>query len=147
MANLDLDKTLTGTATRRSVVATGAKVAYAAPLVAASFKLSAMGAGAVSPNGPCEAFRCEDGGLCHTYGGGILDVCACFELVEKPGTGLCLNNFYCDAPDCTSDADCNGGTCVTNTCCGLGVQRCAPPCGKQWSSSESSRSGATAAGR
>jgi hypothetical protein len=43
--------------TRRTVVRTGAKLAYAAPLVAASFTLSATHAAAVSPVGPGAACR------------------------------------------------------------------------------------------
>ncbi len=39
--------------TRRSVVATGVKIAYAAPVVASSIKLSTIGAGAVSGGGNC----------------------------------------------------------------------------------------------
>jgi hypothetical protein len=41
------------TTTRRTVVATGAKLAYAAPLLAASFQLGARGAGAQTISGFC----------------------------------------------------------------------------------------------
>jgi hypothetical protein len=80
-------------------------------------------------NQPCEAFRCG-GGLCATNRPGVPgDVCACFEKTEDPGHGTCLGNFFCATTACNTNTDCpTGFTCVTNTCCGLGVQRCAPPC-------------------
>lgn len=40
--------------TRRSVVATGVRLAYAAPLVASSIKLSTIGVGAISGGGSCD---------------------------------------------------------------------------------------------
>lgn len=128
MAPIDLSEHLDSSTSRRKIVTTGAKVAYAAPVVAASFKLSQAGASAVSPNGPCKAFVCEDPPCVDN--GDILKNCYCFELVERPGNGLCLGNFYCvGATECKSDADCGAGHCVTNTCCGTGKQLCAPPCG------------------
>lgn len=39
---------------RRSVVATGARLAYGVPLVVSSARLSSIGAGAVSPGGNCD---------------------------------------------------------------------------------------------
>jgi hypothetical protein len=81
-------------------------------------------------NQPCQAaFRCGDP-LCAVRGPGILDVCACFELVDDPGHGRCLGNYLCEGtPTCTTTADCPAGsTCVTNDCCGIGVKQCAPPC-------------------
>ena len=48
----ELNDQLARTTTRRTVVKTGAKFAYAAPLVAATMKLSTGGAGAVS-GAPC----------------------------------------------------------------------------------------------
>ena len=53
---MDTDVRFTNPATRRTIVATGAKLAYAAPLVAASFTLSATNAAAVSL-GPGDACR------------------------------------------------------------------------------------------
>jgi len=45
----ELTDQLATSTTRRTVVKTGAKLAYAAPLVAATMKLSAAGVGAASP--------------------------------------------------------------------------------------------------
>jgi hypothetical protein len=111
--------------TRRTIVTTGTKLAYAAPIVAATFKLGTRAADAVSANGPCTTFVCGAGPCVVT---GTIFNCFCFENVATPGQGTCLGDFPCGGPTCSSDADCNGGTCVTNTCCGLGVQVCAPPC-------------------
>ena len=115
------------TTTRRTIVTTGTKLAYAAPIVAATFKLSTNAAEAVSPNGPCATFVCGNGPCVVT--GQFFD-CFCFENVATPGQGTCLGDFPCSGTaSCTSDADCSGGgTCVTNTCCGAGLQFCAPPC-------------------
>jgi len=50
-----LERGATSIVTRRTIVKTGAKLAYAAPLVAASFKLSSMGALAAA-DGSCPCF-------------------------------------------------------------------------------------------
>jgi hypothetical protein len=128
---MDTDGRLTAATTRRTIVRTGAKLAYAAPLVATSLKLSAMNVAATHSPGhvACETFVCGNPrGLCTEPGS--LDVCACFELTEDPGNGLCLGDFPCSSDSaCNTTADCpSGSTCVTNTCCGLGVQLCAPAC-------------------
>lgn len=142
MSSLDLEKHLVEKTNRRTVIGTGAKIAYASPLIAASFKLSMTGAAAVSPGGECETFACG-GGLCFSGEG---YVCACFELVERPGHGICNGDVLCgSAISCKSNDDCGGGTCVTNTCCGLGVQICVPPCGPGLTGIESA--GLTASGR
>ena len=142
----ELKSQLGGSTSRRKIVTTGAKMAYAAPLVAASFKLSAHAAGAIRPGGECETFACG-GGLClGTFDDPIEERCACFETVARPGHGICNGDFFCGGPTCTSDADCGAGTCVTNTCCGLGVQLCAPPCGFKGTSVQTVRSGPTASG-
>jgi len=80
------------------------------------------------PNQPCETFVCGNP-LCVDRPN-LLDDCACFELTESPGNGLCLGNYICGStPECNVDADCPAGwSCTTNTCCGLGVRACAPPC-------------------
>jgi hypothetical protein len=128
---MDTDGRFPTPTTRRTIVTTGAKLAYAAPLVATSLKLSAMNVAATHSPGhqPCETFVCGNP-LCAEPGPGPLDRCACFELTEDPGNGLCLGDFLCDsASACNTTADCPSGyTCVTNTCCGLGVQLCAPAC-------------------
>jgi hypothetical protein len=55
-SKFDLTEQLDSETTRRTVVATGVKLAYAAPIVAASLKVSALGASAVTPGG----LICED---------------------------------------------------------------------------------------
>lgn len=120
-------------ATRRTVVKTGAKLAYAAPLVAASFQLAGLNgvAGASGPGG--------DGGTCPTGSGYTCrgsvsscgsdpaaagQLCACG---SKAGGGTtCFANFfveYCGANDsCPPNS-----VCVTGTCGGDKV--CVPTCG------------------
>jgi hypothetical protein len=131
MDGIDLEDRIADSTTRRTVVKTGVKLAYVTPIVAASFTLRDANAQApISPgNQPCEAFVCGNP-LCVERGPDILDRCACFELTEDPGNGLCLGDFPCDGVStCNTTADCpSGSTCVTNTCCGLGVQLCAPAC-------------------
>jgi hypothetical protein len=57
------------------------------------------------------------------------DTCFCFEVTETPGQGRCISDFFCsDVVSCRNgQIDCpTGFTCVTNTCCGAGVQLCVP---------------------
>jgi Stigma-specific protein, Stig1 len=57
------------------------------------------------------------------------DTCFCFEVTETPGQGRCISDFFCsDVVSCPNgQIDCpTGFTCVTNTCCGAGVQLCVP---------------------
>jgi hypothetical protein len=103
------------TTTRRAVVKTGVKLAYAVPLVAASFKLRSTGAGAVS-----------DGESCGTP-----------TRCGAPSFGSCLNNCFCVSSadgsqacvfgrvpagglvTCSSGAGCQADqVCVLNTCFG-----------------------------
>ena len=72
------------TTTRRTIVTTGTKLAYAAPIVAATFKLSTQAADAVSANGPCATFTCGNG-PCVDHADGF--DCFCFENVAPPGPG------------------------------------------------------------
>jgi hypothetical protein len=80
-------------------------------------------------NQPCETFVCGFG-ACAERPNASPPNCFCFELTDEPGTGRCLGNYFCGStPPCNSDADCpQDFSCTTNTCCGLGVQACAPPC-------------------
>lgn len=102
-----------GPVTRRKVVITGAKLAYAAPLVAASFHLGARGVGAqgASPVGCFHSIGGDDGegcmGACTSTGctGQACDGCnggahpcdAC--CTAAGGHNVCPNADYCDA-DC-----------------------------------------------
>ena len=120
--------------TRRTVVKTGAKIAYVAPAVAASFKMSAMSAGAqrASPVAGCEQFNCgtvidfcNEDVFCALFN---RPACVCTDSLE--GTELCGDwCFACGAgtgQGCTSSRTCPTGWHCTTTCCG---NYCIPPCG------------------
>jgi hypothetical protein len=82
MSKFDLSEQLDSQSTRRTVVATGVKLAYVAPIVAASLKVSTLGASAA------------------VTGGGVI----CTHSLEDPGFAGCL-------PACTSVPGCNGNLC------------------------------------
>jgi len=43
--------------------------------------------------------------------------------------GICVENFFCDNPQCNHDSDCqNGWVCIINSCCGTTPGVCAAPC-------------------
>jgi hypothetical protein len=98
-----------GPATRRTIVATGAKLAYAAPLVAASFKVSAMNVAAATspPHFVCTRpdGRCSCGPGCEAQ-----DPCFCTTAI---GSGAFV---------CAFDLSCGGGFCdpVTGAGCVAG---------------------------
>jgi hypothetical protein len=113
--------------TRRTVVKTGVKLAYAAPLVAGTIKLSAMSAGAqrvsvvCPPNLVCGVVPAPCGedasGVCSSVKSVDVNSCIC-------GNDLC-------GPGCTTDADCQtyapGSICQApgTGCC---QQACIAPC-------------------
>jgi hypothetical protein len=106
--------------TRRTVIRTGAKMAYAAPLVAASFKLSstAVGAQQVSggPNPECAGSTCGSFTSCSS---GNPD-CVCASTNQG---GLCIpGSTNCEnLQDCVDGACPDGSLCAVNTCCGRPV--------------------------
>jgi hypothetical protein len=106
--------------TRRTVVKSGAKLAYTAPLIAASLRLTAGTASAASQ--ACEPGVCDAPGPC-----GDPDFCGC--VMTNAGTGFCVADVACAGLlECQTSNDCAPTEgCVTNTCCG--VQVCAPGCG------------------
>jgi hypothetical protein len=53
MDGIDLEDRITDATTRRTIVKTGVKLAYVAPIVAASFKLNGVLAQTISPVGGC----------------------------------------------------------------------------------------------
>ena len=133
--NDDATPALAAPTTRRAVVKTGAKLAYAAPLVAASFKLTGRGAAAAVSQLDCGQDVCNDG-FPGTCAGQDDPTCFCFTKVD--GTSACGGYGSCAA--CDSDDDCTeltgpGSICVqannVNTCpCGyVGGTACQPPCG------------------
>jgi len=111
---------------RRRIVGTGVKVAYAAPVIAASFKLGSASVAAVS--GECAATLCGDSTTC---GGSTSCYCRAVD-----GTTICLQNRLCANPkshSCSTSADCTdlpGGRCVSSdlNCCDDGISHCAYPC-------------------
>jgi hypothetical protein len=127
MDNIDLESRLAISPTRRTIVKTGVKLAYAAPVLAASFRLSQMGVGAVSgkvcpPNLICDERRAD----CGNDDDGV-----CSNVVSiDPNSCICGNDAC--GPDCSTDADCQdyapGSICQApgTGCCG---QTCIAPCG------------------
>jgi hypothetical protein len=118
-----IDQQLESSVTRRRVIGTGVKLAYAAPVVAASFKLNSDAALAASPL--CIAGTCTAPVICSTD-----RTCACRTI---GGEARCLQNEFCAAVDrCDADSDCPGGFCfpAADNCCGeTGEGRCVFPCG------------------
>jgi hypothetical protein len=121
--SIDVNELSRATVTRRRVVETTVKLAYAAPLVAASYKIGSGSASALSPT--CAAGTCDAPNFCEND-----DTCACRTV---GGTNHCLQNEFCVAVNqCSSDAQCPGGFCfpAIDNCCGeTGLGRCVFPCG------------------
>ena len=103
--------------TRRTIVKTGAKLAYAAPLVAATTRLDAAKAQTLSPGNPdpeCQGAQCA-----------VLQNCAgsssCFCFQTSAGGGYCAVSTSCSGlTSCPNgQSDCAAGEiCTPNTCCG-----------------------------
>lgn len=111
--------------TRRTVVKTGAKLAYAAPIVAASFSLASQRAAAAvsgaNPNPECAAATCTTFVECSSTNAD----CVCTST--SSGGGFCVPG----STSCTVTGDCGAGfscpadnVCVVDTCCGRPV--CVP---------------------
>jgi hypothetical protein len=115
--------------TRRKVIKSGVKLAYAAPLVAGSIKLSESGALAALSGGP---FTCPAGAVdvcgpytaCGTTSGN--NPCVCHRTAS--GATLCGGFGACrPGEECNSDEDCGvivsahgeaaPGFCHVGTCC------------------------------
>jgi hypothetical protein len=110
---------------RRAVLRTGAKLAYAAPVVAASIKLAEQATGAqVSPA------ACLAGENCATGLGVSCDVnqqCACSQDVDG---GFACAERICTSLPCSIGSDCDSGLCISVPgCCGNDDSFCAIPCG------------------
>jgi hypothetical protein len=98
------------TVTRRRVVTTGAKLAYAAPLVAVSYKLSQRGALAASP------VSCEHS-LGGTGGGGCMQACSEPSPYAGCGGNQC-DGFGGGDPQGPCATYCN---LAGNVCCNAGL--------------------------
>ena len=112
MALEELNDKLAGTSTsRRTIVRTGAKLAYAAPLVAVTMKMNSSTANAQRISGPTDACFHSAGtgggckGACTSVGDGLGKPCseicgdgkstgAC--PVGQGGDNPCCNPGYCD---------------------------------------------------
>ena len=104
---MDTDGRFPTPTTRRTIVATGAKLAYAAPLVATSLKLSAMNVAAthISPGHTCPGdIEIECGGS-PGHGG------TCSAVCTTENELFCLENLRLLGTSCTSDANCGEGFC------------------------------------
>jgi hypothetical protein len=109
--------------TRRRVVATGAKLAYAAPLVAVSFKLSTRGAAAISQPQELDCFHssnsdhpqpgCKEACTSTGCSGDACDGCGqaghpCDACCGTQGN-ICPSADYCD-PTCYTCTKGSGGS-------------------------------------
>jgi hypothetical protein len=116
---MDTDGRFPTPTTRRTIVATGAKLAYAAPLVATSLTLSATNAAAVSP-GLCP--RGGDG--CSAGGCGPGNSCIC-TTQRGSRTPFCFSQG-CGVP-CETSADCVDATGVPIGLCSNNTGGCCSP--------------------
>jgi hypothetical protein len=107
--------------TRRTITKTGVKLAYAAPLVAASMKLGTSAAGAASPTcvagGTCggSPTGCNGDGSC-SCGATADGSTACFQWDVAGSGGSCAGTGTCPS----------GEACILGTCLG---DYCQPLCG------------------
>lgn len=119
------DKLIESGVSRRTIVRTGAKLAYAAPLVAASFRLGSDQSAAQVASAMCEGQDCFSPITC----GGSTS-CACREI---GGVSFCLQDVFCSsAPNCSTSSDCGAGSiCVPSmqNCCSGDNGKCLRPCG------------------
>src|SRR5687768_13246051 len=100
MALEELTDGLVRPVTRRRVLKTGAKLAYAAPLVAASMRMSRGGVAAISGGGGC----LDLGGSC-----GSIDNISCWRAsATTTGACPCVAAYVGNGPagPCATDADC-----------------------------------------
>jgi hypothetical protein len=126
---MDTDGRFPTPTTRRTIIATGAKLAYAAPLVAASAKLSVTNvAAAVSLGSTCKAnsvfftsvaFGTDTGGVFYSPA-----CCACSEP-PSPGAVCFFADYDLTNPECAWVAPADGPCFVICE----PVPCSAPPCG------------------
>jgi hypothetical protein len=109
--------------TRRTVVATGAKLAYAAPIVAASFKVSGVNAQAISPVGGCFHSTGTNGGCMPTCTS-VVEAAGCTQAGQKCGVicGTGQSAGACPVGQGGDNPCCNAGYCdpanfeISTTC-------------------------------
>src|SRR5215211_8943073 len=101
-SQFEMSEQLESRSTRRVVVATGAKLAYAAPIVAASLKVSALSASAAVTGGFCgHSVGTNDGckGACAAAGllGNECEaICSVACPVGQGGDNPCCSPIFCD---------------------------------------------------
>jgi hypothetical protein len=123
-------ESLTATSTtRRTIVKTGAKIAYSAPLVAATMKLGSAAASALS-HGDDQCDFNEGCGSDH-HECSTVHSCGCVKAIEG-GPNLCYQHFNAEWGTCITSAQCiasfgAGFFCTPADFC-LGSV-CAAPCG------------------
>lgn len=112
--------------TRRKVVRTGAKLAYAAPMIATTLDVSRTASATLVPSPPiCShgAFSCgaPDPGAFR-----CAPLCLCF--TQLGGDTVCARETECELVDpCDDTTPCPDGlVCVTDTCCDTPI--CVMPC-------------------
>jgi hypothetical protein len=120
-----IDQQLESSVTRRRVIGTGVKLAYAAPVVAASFKLNSAAAQGASPT--CTPTTCGERITCN---GSASCYCRTVDGVTRClQDRLCVNSAICDAANPCA----GGGHCIAaganGNCCDDGLSHCAYPCG------------------
>ena len=111
---------LSTSTTRRTVVKTGAKLAYAAPLVAASFKLAELKTIAQTASGVQDPVCIGTRDGCNSGGCGPGGSCIC--TVTPEGGVFCFSQFC--GPACTSSAQCVDGNGVQNGLCSTNTGGC-----------------------
>jgi hypothetical protein len=129
MDGIDLENQIAESTTRRTIVKTGAKLAYAVPVVAASFRLSQTSARAQAV---ISGFVCPPNLVCGVQqepcGEDDTGVCSSVRSVEAESC-ICGNDAC--GPACSTDDDCQtyapGSICQApdTGCCG---QTCIAPC-------------------
>ena len=111
--------------TRRAVVRSGTKLAYAAPLIAVSFQLRSLEATAQGVGSPtCQPDTCGVGGQCTPCRDAL---CGLLCTVERTIVCVDLTVPACESlDDCGGTADCGAGrVCVAGACC-EGKPKCFP---------------------
>ena len=118
MVSIDLEDQIADSPTRRTIVKTGVKLAYVAPIVAASFKVSGVLAQTISPpplegcfhstgtNGGCMP-ACTSAGFTGAQCGPI---CGTGQFtgacpVGQGGDNPCCNPGYCDPDNYEADPE------------------------------------------
>jgi hypothetical protein len=129
MDAIELDDRIADSTTRRTVVKTGVKLAYVAPIVAASFRLSEM---RIRAQVVISDFVCPPNLVCgiqnEPCGEDASGVCSSVRSVEAQSC-ICGNDAC--GPTCSTDDDCQefaaGAICQApgTGCCG---QACIAPC-------------------